>query len=41
MSFSKYQEGRLRHIHKLIDTYIEAGLSADGRDSSELDPFRV
>lgn len=41
VSFSKYQEGRLRHIHRLIDDYIEAGLTADGRGTGELDPFRV
>ncbi|MGI9623823.1 MAG: SRPBCC family protein, partial [Acidimicrobiales bacterium] len=40
VSFGQYQEGRMRHIHKLIDTYIDAGLAADERDSAELDPFR-
>lgn len=41
VSFSKYQEGRLRHLHRLIDATIEAGLAADGRDAAELDPFRA
>ena len=40
VSFSKYQEGRLRHLHRMIDGYIEAGLQADGRSTSELDAFR-
>ena len=40
VSFSKYQEGRMRHFHRLIDEHIEAGLVADGCSTAELDPFR-
>ena len=41
VSFARYQEGRFRHMHRLMDRYIEAGLEADGRDASALDPFRA
>lgn len=41
VSFARYQEGRLRHLHRLIDRYIDEGLAADGRDTAELDPYRV
>ena len=41
VSFSRYQEGRMRHIHRLIDRYIDEGLAADGLPGTELDPFRA
>jgi phenylpropionate dioxygenase-like ring-hydroxylating dioxygenase large terminal subunit len=41
VSFGRYQEGRLRHIHRMIDRAIERGLVADGRSTAELAPFRV
>lgn len=41
VTFSSYQEGRLRRWHRLIDTHIEAGLRADGRPTECLDPHRV
>ena len=41
VSFSRYQEGRMRHIHRLIDERIVAGLARDGRDPAEVQPFLV
>jgi nitrite reductase/ring-hydroxylating ferredoxin subunit len=41
VTFSRYQEGRMRHIHRLIDERIHAGLSRDGRPTDELEPFRI
>lgn len=41
VSFGLYQETRMRMHHRMIDQYIDAGLQRDGRDSSELDPWRV
>jgi len=41
VSFGGYQEGRLRHFHRLIDRYILEGLERDGRDRSEVEPFLV
>ena len=41
VSFGNYQEARLRLIHRLIDQYIVAGLTADGRSLSEAAPFLV
>lgn len=41
VTYGNYQEGRIRHIHKMIDKYIEEGLKADGRSTDELDKFRV
>jgi len=38
VSFARYQEGRFRHMHRLMDRHIEAGLVADGRDPAVLDP---
>jgi phenylpropionate dioxygenase-like ring-hydroxylating dioxygenase large terminal subunit len=41
VTFSRYQEGRMRHIHRLIDARIVAGLAADGRDESVIEPYRI
>lgn len=41
VSFSQYQEGRLRHMHRMIDRYIDAGLEADERSTEELDAYRA
>ena len=41
VSFGLYQETRMRMHHRMIDDYIDAGLAADGRNRSELDPWRV
>ncbi len=41
VSFSNYQEARLRKFHRVIDAYVDAGLQAAGRDTAELDPYRV
>jgi nitrite reductase/ring-hydroxylating ferredoxin subunit len=41
VTFSRYQEGRMRHIHRLIDQRILDGLARDGRAAAELDPFLV
>lgn len=41
VTFSRYQEGRMRHIHRLIDARILAGLDAEGRDRSEVERFLV
>ena len=41
VSFARYQEGRLRHMHRLTDQYIDEGLKADGRSTAALDPFRI
>ena len=39
VTFARYQEGRLRHIHHMIDRYILDGLAADGADRAAVDPF--
>jgi phenylpropionate dioxygenase-like ring-hydroxylating dioxygenase large terminal subunit len=39
VSFSRYQEGRMRHIHRLIDQRIATGLDRDGRSQAELQPY--
>ena len=41
VTFSRYQEGRMRHIHRLIDARILAGLASDGRDRSVVEPFLI
>jgi hypothetical protein len=41
VTYANYMEGRLRHFHKMLDTYIEAGLRADGKSLDVLDPHRV
>lgn len=41
VSLGTYQEGRIRKWHRMIDDYIEAGLRASGRSTTELDPYRV
>ena len=41
VSFSAYQEGRLRMHHRMIDGYIERGLERDGRNTDQLDRHRV
>lgn len=41
VSFGAYQEARMRLIHRHIDDVISHGLVADGRDLSELAPFRI
>lgn len=41
VTFGRYQEGRLRHIHQLIDRYILDGLAADSGDRAPVAPFLV
>lgn len=41
VKFGVYQEARMRLIHRHIDDTIRAGLIADGRELSELEPFVV
>jgi phenylpropionate dioxygenase-like ring-hydroxylating dioxygenase large terminal subunit len=41
VTFSRYQEGRMRHIHRLIDASIEQGLRRDGKNTEALVPFIV
>ncbi len=41
VTFARYQEGRMRHIHRLIDERILAGLERDGRPRAEAEPFLV
>ena len=41
VTYGNYQEGRIRHVHKMIDKYIEEGLKADGRGTDVLDRYRV
>jgi hypothetical protein len=41
VTFGNYQEGRLRHMHKTIDTFILQGLAEAGRSADEVAPFLV
>jgi hypothetical protein len=41
VSMGLYQEARMRLIHRHIDRFIREGLTTDGRDTSELEPFLV
>lgn len=39
--FGRYQEARMRMLHRLIDGFVLDGLAADGRDAAEAVPFLV
>lgn len=41
VTFGNYQEGRLRHMHKIIDTFILQGLAEAGRSADEVAHFLV
>lgn len=41
VSFGNYQEGRMRHWHRLIDRFILEGLERDGRSRAEVEPHLV
>ena len=41
VTFARYQEGRMRHVHRLIDARILAGLTADARDRAEVERYLV